>query len=281
MNKFTSTITVFFLSINALAAGGVSNVFTIGSGLIKDDITVTAAVTNSFSVGAGGTLINADGYKDYLYSVNLPLSLNAGFTQIVLRPFYVFEQDELDSKGAQLHFLMNIKQDDVNNVYSQAFLSAAYAHENAFVERTDGGADVQNYKQMAFSGGLRFNFYNTFFFTLGGTAHVYNSGISDVLALGSVTDKNTLANLDYYGAMFGAPKYSAGLKLARGFENKTNIYISYRFIEMYLQESLHSIIIGNEFPIYKNLWADAGYNHVIGTQSSKEDYARLALNWKF
>ncbi len=281
MRKLFITLAVLSaLSQSAFCATSIVNNFTMGSGgLIKDDLLINTAITRNFSLGAGGTWTKTDAFESDIYSVNMPLSLSMDFVQAVLRPFYVFEQDGLDGKGAMLHFLINMKQDDVNSVYTQAFMSAAYIQQKAEVTRA--ATKIEEYKEAAFSLGLRNNFYNTFFFTTDATAHVYPSGISDVSAFRAVTDQNMGANLDIYDSVFGLPKYSVGLKLARGFENKTSIYIGYRFVEMYLTPSVNSFIIGNDFPILKNLWADLGYNHTRDTDGNKGDFVKLSLTYKF
>ncbi|WP_428897556.1 hypothetical protein Dip518_001347 [Parelusimicrobium proximum] len=277
---FTLFISALFIAPSLFAAGQFKNAFSFNSRFVRNETAVAASVGKYLTIGAEGSFVNHDHFDDNIYTAVLPVFFKSGFVRGGIRPFYVPDADGLSAMGGSVNFVMDIKQDEINEIFTQAGFSIAYADQKAFVERA-ASAEKEHYKQVVYSLTLRQNYYNAFVFSLSGSLFQYPSGISNVNGIAAVLDQNYLGDLGTYDTVYSLPKYSVGASLVRMFENKTNIYLTYRFTEMYLENSVHSVTLGNEFPVFRKLWGDMGYNHTIDTSGKNRDLFKIALKLTF
>lgn len=264
----------------AAFSGNISETFTYNSRFVRNDVRLTIPVTYFLTAGGEFSLNNTKYYSDNIMTFLLPLAFKADMVNILVKPFYVNDTDGLNAKGANLTLAVNLREDTANALFTQAYISVSYAEQKAEVARA-AAVNKEYYKQLAYTLGIKQNFYDTFFFTLSGDLFQYPSGISNVEGIAMVLDQNYLADLGTYSTVLGLPKYSAGIRLARGLENKSTIYLSYKFTEFYLSGRFHSVTLGNEFPLMQKLWADLGYNHTIENDGKKRDFFRAAVKYNF
>ncbi|WP_424245164.1 hypothetical protein Dip510_000238 [Elusimicrobium posterum] len=280
MKKTSLLLITLFLAAHASAAT-VNNNFFINSRFIKDTFTVHAPVTNHFSAGAEVSYTDHDYFDDKIYTFALPVSHTSTYMQTVLKPFYTHKADDLYAFGIKAHMLMNMSIDEGETVFMQAYISAAFANQKADLAYKDGTDTRENFKQLVYTLGVRRNFYNAFYFNMSGNIFQYPDGISHIGAVRSVLDQQELANMQTYDVIFNLPKYSLGASFSRKFESSAVIYLSYNFTEYYTARGDHSIIIGNEFPIYKNISGDLAYNHIISVNNKKRDIYKAGFTVRF
>ncbi|ACC97739.1 hypothetical protein Emin_0175 [Elusimicrobium minutum Pei191] len=281
MRKFILLI-LCVLAAAQLQAAKISNSFYFNSDFIKNDLSFAAPVTDRLSIGVDGSYLNHDIHNDDIYTFYIPASLSTDLMRIVFRPFFTPKTNELYSYGAMGHLLLTLNNNDNANLYTQALLSISYANQKADIEKNNV-IERDNYGQVAYSLGLRQNFYNAFLFGVTANLFQYVNGISNVTAIRSVMDQNSLVDLKTFDIIYDLPKYSIGAMFNRMFlDRNANVYVNYNFIEYYTADSDHSITVGNDFPIAKGWKADIAYNHIRATNhGSKRDIFRVGLSVLF
>ena len=251
----------------------------------------------SFRFGAEGKYVEdkiateKGGLKNPVYSVYLPLQLELENIRLALTPFYYFEnkseQDpfqDASAYGLSAQLVTNLVKDDVGELYTQAFVEAAYARQKGTVlkDETDQWNN-QYYDQTAFTLGLRQNFYNAFLFQVSGTAFQYPDGISNVKNFRGILDQKDLAFVQSYDVSRALGKYVVAARLTRMWQhNHSSVYAGYHYAEFYTADPQHSFLIGNTFYLWNRVFVDMAYNHLqTSHNTNKRDLFFVNLNISF
>ena len=231
------------------------------------------------------------GLKNPVYSLYLPLQLNLESAQLALTPFYYFKNksdlplfQDASAYGISAQVTMNLVKDEVEELYTQAYLEAAYARQKGTVQEDKTDAwDNQYYDQAAFTLGLRQNFYNAFSFQAGATVYQYPDGISHVKNFRGILDQKDLGFAQSYDVSRALGKYVASARITRMWqENHSSLYAGYHYAEFYTADPQHSILVGNTFYLLRQVYVDMAYNHLQTSHSkNKRDVFFINLNIAF
>ena len=256
-----------------------------------------AAVPISYygSVGVEGKYVEdkfsrSDGaLKDPVYSVYVPFHLNLETAHFDVIPFYYFSNkphqpqfEEASAYGVRGQLTMDLVQDEVEDVHTQAYVAAAYMRQKASVQ-SDNLWKNQYYDQAAFTLGVRQNFYSAFMFQADATAFQYPDGISQVQNFRGIVDQKDLAFVQSFDVNRSLGKYALSARAARLWaEKRSSLYVGYHYAEFYTADPQHSILIGNTFYLTRNISADMAFNHLQTTSNkNKRDLFFINLNMSF
>ena len=228
-------------------------------------------------------------FHDPVYSVYLPIHLDLDLVKINLIPFYYFKNksdnpllQDTSAYGISTQLVMNLRQDEVEELYTQAYIGVSYARQKATLYREDTLSN-ENYTQMAYTLGLRQNFFGAFTFHVAGTAYQYPNGISDVKDFRGIMDQNDLAFTQSYDISRALGKYVLSTRITRVWPQKrSTLYAGYHYAEFYTADPQHSILVGNSFFVAANASLDVAYNHLQNTDgNNKRDILFVNLNFAF
>ncbi len=228
-------------------------------------------------------------FQDPVYSVYLPIHLDLDLVKINLIPFYYFKNksdnpllQDTSAYGISTQLVMNLRQDEVEELYTQAYIGVSYARQKATLYREDTLSN-ENYTQMAYTLGLRQNFFGAFTFHVAGTAYQYPNGISDVKDFRGIMDQNDLAFTQSYDISRALGKYVLSTRITRVWPQKrSTLYAGYHYAEFYTADPQHSILVGNSFFVAANASLDVAYNHLQNTDgNNKRDILFVNLNFAF
>ena len=251
----------------------------------------------NFRIGAEGKYvedkisIEEGGLKNPVYSVYLPLQFETDTTRLALTPFYYFKNkseqtpfQNASAYGVSAQLVMTLVKDDVEELYTQAFLEGSYARQKGTVlqDKTDTWHN-QYYDQTAFTLGLRQNFYNAFTFQVSGTAYQYPDGISNVKAFRGILDQKDLGFVQSYDVSRALGKYIVTARVTRMWQdNRSSLYAGYHYGEFYTADPQHSVLVGNTFQVWQRVYVDMAYNHLQTTHNkNKRDLFYVNLNVAF
>lgn len=231
-----------------------------------------------------------DGFKDPIYSVYLPVHLDFDLLKLNLTPFYYFKNKNDESRfqdasafGLKALLVMNMQDDTVNDLYTNAFIGASFARQKGTVFFDDGLESDQYYSEAAYTVGFYKDFFRTFGFLASGTAFHYPDGITGVAGLRSVLNQQDLASTQTLDLVRNLGKYALNARLTRMWpDNGSSIYLGYTFEEYHTADPEHSFMLGNAFILAKYLSVDMAYNHVRTIHNKdKRDifYVRLGLSF--
>ncbi len=239
-------------------------------------------VEDKFSEEAGA-------FKDAVYSVYLPIQLDLDLVKVNLTPFYYFKNksdnplfQDASAYGINTQFVMNLRQDEVEELYTQAYIGISYARQKAtLLESADWSNE--NYTQMAYTLGLRQNFFSAFTFHAAATAYQYPDGISRVEGFRGIMDQNDLAFTQSYDVSRALGKYVLSARVTRVWpQQQSTLYLGYHYGEFYTADPQHSILVGNSFRVAANARMDIAYNHLQNTDGkNKRDILFANLNIAF
>lgn len=237
-----------------------------------DQVQAGATVALSLTTFAGveAKLANERAFKDPIYSLATPISLELEQIRFVLRPFYYFknksDQPALqDSSAFGVNALMRVtlEGDEVEDNYTYSFLGASFARQKGTVFYDTDPAANRYYSQAAFTLGLAKTLYNAFGFDLVGTLFQYPDRVSGVTALHGVMNQQELAQMQTLDIVHELPKYTLATRMSRIWtDNGSTAYISYRYGEYHTAKPEHSIMVGNSFTAFGRVSVDVAYNHV-------------------
>ena len=227
--------------------------------------------------------------EDPSYSVYLPLQLDLDLIKVNLAPFYYFKNQYKTGNfqdpyayGVQGQLIMNLQVDEVEELYTQAYLGASFARQKGVLTQ-DGIAEDANYSQLAYTLGIRRNFFSAFTFHISATAYQYPNGISNVQSFWGIMDQNDLAFTQSFDVSRQLGKYVLSARMTRIWtEERSTLYAGYHFAEFYTDDPQHSILLGNSFHVAPNAKIDAAYNHLQTTDGkNKRDIFFVNLNIAF
>lgn len=234
--------------------------------------------------------VDPEGFKDPIYSVYLPVHLDFDLLKLNLTPFYYFKNTNKDAPfqdasafGLKTMLVMNLQDDTVNDLYTNAFIGASFARQKGTVFFEDGLNSDQYYSEAAYTVGFYKDFFRTFGFEASGTAFHYPDGITGVAGLRSVLNQRDLAAAQSLDLVRNLGKYSLSARLTRMWpDNGSSIYLGYTFEEYHTADPEHSFMLGNAFILAQRLSVDMAYNHIRTVHNKdKRDifYVRLGLSF--
>lgn len=246
-------------------------------------------VTDRFKVGVEGKYthdkakkydglnLNPHYFADPIYSLYVPMQMDLDLVKINITPFYYFKNDAdgspyQDNKayGVNTQFMMDLNSDEVNELYTQAYIGVSYAKQKGTLFK-DGMVGDKNYDQLAYTLGIRQNFFQTFTFHVAGTAFHYPNGIDGVTAFRGIMDQQDLAFTQTFEVGRQLGKYALSGRLTRIWaDNGSTMYAAYRYGEFYTSDPEHSFLVGNSFKIARLGQFDVAYNHVQTTSSKNK-----------
>ena len=240
-------------------------------------------VEDKFSVADGA-------FKDPVYSVYLPILLDMDLVKLNLTPFYYFENksdnplyQDASAYGVNAQFVMTLRDDEVNQLYTQAYIGVAYVNQKGTLFEEGKAPSNDDYSQMAYTLGLRQNFFGSFTFHAAATAYQYPNGISGVEGFRGIVDQNDLAFNQSYDINRALGKYVLSARITRIWpENRSTLYVGYHYGEFYTARPQHSVLVGNSFYVAANARVDAAYNHLQDADGNdKRDILFVNLNIAF
>lgn len=228
--------------------------------------------------------------KDPIYSVYLPLIFQLELLDIELTPFYYFKHNadnpayqDAYAYGGTFALTMLMENDQVNDIYTRARLGATYAHQQGTLFTKDAAPENTDYAQVAYFLQLSHSMFQTYRLEATGAAFQYPDGITGVTAFRGVLNQQDLVALQTLDITRDLRKYALGGRFVRMWaESGSTLYIGYSFTENYTAAPDHSFIIGNSFPLVKNVFFDMAYNHIETTShKNKRDIFYLGFGTSF
>jgi len=257
----------------------------------KAHVRANAALTLNVQAGLEVAYANEHhNFKNPVYSLATPLLLDFDLLKLRVRPFYYFKNksgipgiQSSSAFGVQSALITTLNEDTANDIYTYATLGAAFARQEGTVFYKQDPADNRYYNQVAYSLELEQSMYRAFNFRLTGNVFQYPDGISKVAGLYSVMDQQSLADTQTLDLVHQLAKYTVGLRAARMWaDNGSALFVSYRYGEYYTAESEHSVMVGNVFPVSKQVSADIAYNHVRDVHNhNRRDIVQARLEVAF
>ncbi|MCQ2410258.1 MAG: hypothetical protein MJ053_01680 [Elusimicrobiaceae bacterium] len=294
MKKITVLLSLLTLTVGLHAKTVDVGLAYTGDSHHFDRVQASATVALNLNVLAGleAKMTSERAFKDPVYAVSMPLALDLELIRISLRPFYYFKNksdnpafQDASAFGIATQLRMAMREDEVNDIYSHAFISAAFARQKGTVFFNDGTDQNRYYSQMAYSLGLSNTFFNAFGLDLMGTIFQYPNGITDVAGLRSIMDQQELANLQTLDVVHQLPNYTVGARLTRLWaDNGSSLYVGYRYGEFHstADKPEHSLIVGNSFIVAQRVSLDVMYNHVRTVHNkNRRDILAIQLNTSF
>ena len=256
-----------------------------------DQVQANATMALSLNTFAGieAKLANERAFKDPIYSVAIPLSVDFDLVNLSVRPFYYFKNksnnaayQDSSAIGINAQARVTLREDTVDDIYTHAFLGASYAKQKGTVFY-DAQAENRSYAQAAYTLGLSNTLFNAFGLDLIGTVFQYPDGIAHVSGLRSVLNQQDLINTQTLDIVHELTKYTVGARVTRMWaDNGSSLYASYRYGEYHTAQPEHSVMIGNSFLLAKRLAVDLAYNHVRSVHNTnRRDIFYIQLGFSF
>ena len=227
--------------------------------------------------------------KDPVYSLYLPIQLNLETAHIALIPFYYIPNKPQEPQfqnafayGVRAQLAMDLVDDEINDIHTRAYLSAAYARQKAGIQ-ADNQWSNSYYDQAVFNLGFLQNFYSSFMFQADATVFQYPDGISQVQNFRTILDQKDLAFIQSFDVNRSLGKYAFSARITRLWAtNRSSLYLGYHYAEFYTADPQHSVLIGNSFYILRNVSVDMAFNHLQTTSNrNKRDLFFVNFNIAF
>lgn len=294
MKRILLIVSVIFSALGAFAQNtqlGLS--YTGGSHLTQIKASFEQVLSLNVKAGLIAKFADEKNFKHPVYALYAPVTVGGDFIRLSITPFYylknkisedLFGQDDKTyAYGASAVLFLTMQQDDLNDLYSNAFMGVSFGRSQGVLISDTKGANHQYYSQLAFSAGLHQNFYRFLSFELSGSVFEYPDGIKGVTGFYSVLDQQDLGYMQTFDIMHQLPKYTLAARVTRLWtERLATIYFGYRFGEFYGYDAQHSFMIGNTFAMTKVIFADLGYNHLRTVHNEdKRDIFYVRLSTKF
>ena len=296
MKKLLFILTAFFAFSAAQARTvDVTAAYTGASHFDQVQASATAALSLNVLAGIEAKYvkekhIDPEGFKNPIYSVYLPVHFDFDLVKINLTPFYYFKNksennpyQDTSAFGIKTMILMNLQDDTVNDLYTNAYIGASFARQKGTVFFENGDDNDQYYSQAAYTIGFYKDFFHSFGFEAAATAFHYPNGITGVIGLRSLLNQQDLASTQTLDITRELGKYALSARLTRMWADQgSTIYAGYAFEEYHTSDPEHSFIVGNSFILAQRLSADMAYNHIRTVHNeNKRDifYVRLGISF--
>ena len=292
MKKLTLILSLF-LTVLSLHARTVdtSVAYTGSKNFDQVQAKATLALTLNTLAGLEAKMANEhSAFKNPVYSVALPFTFNFELIHLMLRPFYYFKNKSGDGTlpdasafGVNAQMSLLLKEDDINQVYTNAFLLASFAQQKGTVFYDSDPTQNRYYSQAAYTLGVSQTLFNAFGLDAAGTVFQYPDGISGVAGLYGVMNQQELAPTQTLDIVHNLAKYSVSGRLSRMWaENGSSIYMGYRYGEYHNAKSEHSVMVGNSFVAFQRVTVDIAYNHVRDVHNkNRRDIFYIQLETSF
>ena len=272
---------VFLLTLNVAKADtfDVTAAYVGSSYFDKAQVNALAALSLNITAGLEAKWANEHHtFKDPVYSVAVPVALDFDLMRFEFRPFYYFNNksdqavfQDSSAFGIQSKLVLTINEDTANDLYTHAFIGVSFARQKGTVFYDTLPMDNRYYSQMAYTLGLKQDFYQAFSFRITGAAFQYPDGITGITGVRSILDQQELADLQTLDIVHDLTKYTVAGTLSRMWsDNGSSFYVGYRFGEFYTADNEHSILVGNSFPATKQVSLGFAYNHVRTTHNTNK-----------
>lgn len=290
MKKFL-LFTLLFLGALGAHAAEMSASYMYSSDYHQYRLGALADIGQTFLFGLEGKAVDDrikpqnGGRKNPVWSVAIPLQLDLDLLKFNISPFYYLPNRDRDPQkqdayafGVAGQIVMNLRTDEIEELYTQAYLGASFARQKAELTRNDTTGQ-EMYSELAYTLGLRQNFFGFFTFHVSGTGYHYPNGVKNVQAINGIFDQNDLAFTQSYDVNRQLGKYVISARVTRiWLEERSTAYVGYHFQNFYTADNQHSFIIGNSFYVAPNTSADLAYNHlqtIHGNNKRDIFYVRL------
>lgn len=228
--------------------------------------------------------------KDPIYSVYVPMLLQFELLDLELTPFYYFKHNaenpdyqDAYAYGVTVALTMLMENDQVNDIYTRARVGASYARQQGTLFTKEAAPENTDYDQVAYFLQLSHSMFQAYRLEAMGAAFQYPDGITGVTAWRGVMNQQDLVALQTLDITRDLRKYALGGRFVRTWaESGSALYVGYSFTENYTADPDHSFIIGNSFPLVKNVFLDLAYNHIETTShKNKRDIFYVGLGTNF
>ena len=267
--------------VNALE---ISEDFTYNNNFWKNGVSISQSINYAMNIGLDFDLTEHKDIKNHIYTFSLPIMLRGEEFGLSLRPFWIPDNaNNASAFGSKLFLTFNINYDDIEQIYSRAFFAVGFAAQDAYLVKTDLSLQKDNFYQLAYDGGVVFDYFNTYFFEIGGNIFEYLSGISSVESFGGVLDQQNIASLDTLNYVLNLPKGSAGIKITwNSKESMSENSLSYRFIEFYDKDisAHHSLKFSSKIALNSNFFVGLAYNHIFISGQKDKDIFKGAISFR-
>ena len=207
--------------------------------------------------------------------------LNLSMLDLTIEPFLYPNSNDAEAYGGSIMLTSFIKDDDISDTYVHGYFKAALANQKTNIAR-GGPQNKENFEQLAFEGGLDFNFANLYNFNINGNIFTYPDKVKDISYFGGVMNQNDLADLGTIDYVLNFPQFSVGGGITwMSRENNTKTSLSYKYINYEQNLITHSIMLKTIIPVADQVVATLIYNHLFERHNKNRDLFGIGLNYLF
>ncbi len=282
MKKILLISVVIFLA-PLLQAFELSNTYTYNSRFWNNSSFIGIEPFYGFNIGGQFDITEHDDFKNHIYTASLPMSLNTRWFGMAFIPFIIPDNaNDASAWGGKVLFSVNAYQNEEEGYTAGIYASAAYASQDAYVERKGAAAQKENdYRQLTYEAGLKYDFFETYGIDISGNIFHYPDGVTDVNVRG-VLNQQLLAGLSTLDYVLGLPKGSAGATISwHSAPSASDNYIAYRYIKFNDRQNVHSLLLATSMQVKYNLFVNLSYNHLFIPGSADRDIFSGGLSIKF
>lgn len=240
----------------------------------KNNISVSVRPAYALSVGAEFDITEHKNFSNHIYAARLPVTLRTNQYGLTFKPFwYPDNANGAKAAGGRIMFAAGVNRDDIAQMSSQAFFGVGFAAHKADVIKNGITEQKKDFYQLAYEMGANYNFFNQYSFDITGNIYQYLSGIDGVKSFGGVMNQQELADLGTLDYVLALPRGSGGIKI-KWFSavNNSENYISYKYIDFFTQDAVHSLMLGSNLRVSENVYFNIAYNHLFEEGSDKDLY---------
>ena len=220
--------------------------------------------------------------EDNIYAFRIPFMLNFPTFDLTANPFWYPQSNDASAYGGSVKLQSILRSDEINMTYVKGYFKAAFANQNANIARGLTPQSKENFKQLAFEGGLDFNLANLYNFSFNGNVFSYPDKVKDITSFGGIMNQSELADLGTIDYILNLPEFSLGGTITWiSNENNTRTTLSYKYINYEQGLINHSLMLQTLIPMSENLIATLIYNHIFETHHKNKDLFGIGLNYLF
>ena len=223
-------VVLFLFSVSSIFAFNVSDSFTKNSRFWRNSVAVSFDNAYNFSIGTQFDLTEHRYFDNHIYGIKLPILLKVSDFGFALSPFYYPDNaNNASAYGGKFTVSSKIREDQIENSSSVAYLSVGYADQKANYVKNGIAKNQEHYKQVAYELGLNFDYFDTYAFDVMGTYFQYPNGIKEITDFGGVLDQQELADLGTLDYVLYLPRSAVGARINwKSATSNSNNYIYYR-----------------------------------------------------
>ena len=275
----------FFIFCNLILPAfsfSAGDLFIYNSRFWQNEISLNFTEQGPVSAGLTFDLTDHKDIKDKIYALHLPFMFNFSALDLTVEPFWYPDSSHAQAYGGSVAIQGLLRSDDINNIYANGYLKAAYDNKKANIIRGALPQNKENFKQWAFEGGLNFNFANLYNFNVNGNVFTYPDKVKDISYFSGIMNQNELADLGTIDYVLNFPEFSVGGGITWiSADNNTKTLLSYKYINYEQNLISHSVMLKTMVPVTQNLIATLIYNHLFETHHKNKDLFGIGLNYLF